>query len=75
MGGEFGEEWIHIDVWLIPFSVHPKYHNTVNWLYSNVKQKVLKCGEKCITKRISYELCVTAWRQVYRVPVINRKLN
>ena len=24
MGGEFGEEWIHVYVWLSPFAVHPK---------------------------------------------------
>ena len=24
MGGEFGEEWIHVYVWLIPFAVHLK---------------------------------------------------
>ena len=24
MGGEFGEEWIHIYVWLSPFAVHLK---------------------------------------------------
>ena len=24
MGGEFGGEWIHVDVWLNPFAVHLK---------------------------------------------------
>ena len=24
MGGEFGEEWIHVGVWLSPFAVHLK---------------------------------------------------
>ena len=24
MGGEFGEEWIHVYVWLTPFTVHLK---------------------------------------------------
>ena len=24
MGGEFGEEWIHVYVWLSPFAVHLK---------------------------------------------------
>ena len=24
MGGEFGAEWIHVHVWLSPFSVHLK---------------------------------------------------
>ena len=24
MGGEFGREWIHVYVWLSPFTVHPK---------------------------------------------------
>ena len=22
MGGEFGEEWIHVYIWLSPFAVH-----------------------------------------------------
>ena len=24
MGGEFGEEWIYVDVWLSPFAIHLK---------------------------------------------------
>ena len=24
MGGDFGEEWIHVDVWMSPFTVHLK---------------------------------------------------
>ena len=31
MGGKFGEEWIHVYVWLSPFSVH--YRNIVNRLW------------------------------------------
>ena len=27
MGGEFGGEWIHVYIWLNPFSVHLNYHN------------------------------------------------
>ena len=38
IGGEFGKEWIHIYVWLSPFAVHLKLSNTVNLLYSNIKE-------------------------------------
>ena len=31
MGGNFGEKWIHVYVWLSPFSVH--YRNIVNRLW------------------------------------------
>ena len=24
IGAEFGGEWIHVYVWLIPFAIHPK---------------------------------------------------
>ena len=24
MGGDFGEEWIHVDAWMSPFTVHLK---------------------------------------------------
>ena len=30
MEGEFGGEWIHVYVWLIPFAVHLNYHNAFN---------------------------------------------
>ena len=30
MGGEFGEEWIHVHVWLSLFAVYLKHHNIVN---------------------------------------------
>ena len=29
MGGEFGEEWMRVYVWLSPFAVHLKQHNIV----------------------------------------------
>ena len=38
MGGEFGEEWIHVYLWLSPFTVSlENYHNIVNQLYPNRK--------------------------------------
>ena len=41
MGGEFGEEWIHVHVWLSPFAAPPKTTPVLlNQLYSNKKQKV-----------------------------------
>ena len=40
MGGEFGEEWIHVHVWLSPFAASPKTTPVLlNQLYSNKKQK------------------------------------
>ena len=41
MGGELGG-WMHVCVWPSPFAVHLNYHNAVNRLYSNMKQKVKK---------------------------------
>ena len=35
MGGELGEEWIHVYLLLSPFTVYLNYHNIVNWLYTN----------------------------------------
>ena len=35
--GGFGGEWVHVYVWLSPFTVHLNYDNIVNWLYSNTK--------------------------------------
>ena len=32
MGGEFGGEWIHVYLWLSPFTVHLKLSLTFNWL-------------------------------------------
>ena len=32
MGGEFGGEWIHVHVWLSPFTVHLTLSLTLNWL-------------------------------------------
>ena len=29
MGGEFGEEWVHIYVWFSPFTLHLKLSNVV----------------------------------------------
>ena len=37
MGGEFGEEWIHVYVWLSPFAVHLKLSQHCYWLHSNIK--------------------------------------
>ena len=43
MGGEFGGEWIHVYVWLGPFTVPLKLsqHLFVHWLYPSTKQKSL----------------------------------
>ena len=38
MGGEFGGEWICVYVSLSTGN----YHNIINWLYFNIKLKVLK---------------------------------
>ena len=40
MGGEFGEEWIRVCVWLSPFAIHLKLSQSVHQLYPNTKQKV-----------------------------------
>lgn len=37
IGGEFGEDWIHVCVWLSPFAVHCNHYNIVNQLYSSIK--------------------------------------
>ena len=39
MGGEFGGEWIHVFVFVCkaPCCLPENYHNTANWLYSNIK--------------------------------------
>ena len=42
----FGGEQIHLNVWLSPFTVHLKYHNIVDRLYSNTKYKVWKKTER-----------------------------
>ena len=42
MGGEFEGEWMHVYVWLSRFAIHLKYHNIVNWLYSNINYFFLK---------------------------------
>ena len=40
MGGKFGEECIQVYVWLSIFSLYLKVSHIVNWLYSNIKEKV-----------------------------------
>ena len=35
-------EWLHVYVWLSPFSVHLKLSQHLNWLYINTKYKVKK---------------------------------
>ena len=35
MGGEIGEEWLHVYVWLSPLLSTWNFHNIVNQLYSN----------------------------------------
>ena len=42
MGGESGEEWIHVYVWLSPLLSTWNCHNIVNQLYPNTKQKIKK---------------------------------
>ena len=32
MGGQHGQEWIHVYVWLNLFAVLLNYHNALNWL-------------------------------------------
>ena len=36
MGVEFGGEWIHVYVWLSPFTL---YYNIANWLYTPIQHK------------------------------------
>ena len=44
MGEDFGGEWMHIYVWLSPFTVDLKISQIVNQLFPNTKVKVLsKC--------------------------------
>ena len=45
-GGKFGGEWMHVYVWLSPFTATWFYHNNVNWLYPNAKLKVQKIKKK-----------------------------
>ena len=46
MGGEFGEEWIHVHLWLSPFIVSPEnYHNIVNQLYPPIENKKFKLNK------------------------------
>ena len=40
MGGKFGEECIQVYVWLSIFSLYLKVSHIVNWLYSNIEEKV-----------------------------------
>lgn len=37
MGGESGEEWMHLYIWLSPFAVHWNCHNAVDQLDSSTK--------------------------------------
>ena len=37
MGGEFGEEWIYVYIWLSPLLFTYNYYNIVNHLYHNTK--------------------------------------
>ena len=37
MGGELGGEWMHVYVWLSPFTVPFNYHNIVTRLHPNTK--------------------------------------
>ena len=41
-GREFGDEWIHVYVWLSPFGVHLKLSQHCYWFYSNKKFKINK---------------------------------
>ena len=36
-GRKFQGEWMHVYVWLSPFTVHLMLHNIVNWLHPNTK--------------------------------------
>ena len=50
MGGESGGEWIYVYVWLSPFTVHLKYHNIVNQLYLNIKNKLKNKNKKILLR-------------------------
>ena len=39
-GDGFGGEWIHVYVWLRPFTVHLKLSQHVNHLYNSTNKKV-----------------------------------
>ena len=55
MGGEFGEEWIHVYVWLRPFAVHLKLSQhclLINYTpVQNFKKEKKKKNRKCKRKR------------------------
>ena len=41
-GGEFEGEWIHVYIWMSPFTVHLKLSHIFTWLYPKAKFKVFK---------------------------------
>ena len=49
MGGEFGEEWIHVYVWLSPFPVHLKLsqHCLLTGYFVVVVFQLLSCVRLC----------------------------
>ena len=51
MGGEFGEEWIHVSVWLNPFAVHLKLSQHCYSAISQYKIKIFKNKIKKLKKR------------------------
>ena len=55
MGGEFGEEWIHVCVWLSPFTVHLELPTTLLIDYATI-QSVSGVKKKKKDKRLQFSL-------------------
>ena len=52
-GGEFGEEWIHVYVWLSPFASHLKLSQHCLLIgYTPIENKVKKCPGWLINKYV-----------------------
>ena len=48
MGGEFGEEWIHVYVWLSPFTVSPETITILLISYNPTENKKFKLNKNKI---------------------------
>ena len=75
--GEFGQEWIHVYVWLSPFAVHPKLILSIS--YTPIQSKKLNKINKWKINRISVllteglEQCWTHWVPNKGLP--NKQMN
>ena len=70
--GSFGENgYMYMYTW-VPLLSTWNYHNIVNWLYSNIKQKVLKTGKQEST---SFQICKGPKKWFYQILLLYSKLN